>query len=278
MSVNRDVAAVVMGPREVPGRDKNCLTPIRADFPIVAEGQSINKPPLFDGSNYPYWSTRMSIYIRAIDYEMWDVIIDEPFNPSTLNVVSNEMIHKPSLPKNWKTKVTTIHEAKDLNVITLDEFCGSLLTHELELKEKEEEDKREAKEKKKSIALKENILEEELDSLSCDDDEEMAMVAKRLKKLMSQRNWRLARRGYRREQGSSWKTKNKNESNKKEEFICFECKELGHFRLECPLLKEETPKKNRKLNKVMVAATWLDSDTSSSDDEEEMWKKKLIFV
>ncbi|EOY00464.1 Non-LTR retroelement reverse transcriptase-like protein [Theobroma cacao] len=31
----------------------------------------------------------------TIDYEMWDVITDGPFIPSTLNVVTNEMIPKP---------------------------------------------------------------------------------------------------------------------------------------------------------------------------------------
>ncbi|WRX08097.1 hypothetical protein QQP08_000584 [Theobroma cacao] len=62
---------------------------------IVAEAQSTNRPPLFDGSNYPYWSNRMSIYIRAIDYEMWDIITDGPFIPSTLNVVTNELMPKP---------------------------------------------------------------------------------------------------------------------------------------------------------------------------------------
>ncbi|WRX12610.1 hypothetical protein QQP08_005097 [Theobroma cacao] len=101
-------------------------------------------------------------------------------------IPEHEIIKKlfRNLSKNWKSKVTAIREAKDLNVITLDEICGSLLTHELELKEKEEEDKRKAKEKKKSIALKANILEEELDSLSCDDDEELAIVARRFRKLM----------------------------------------------------------------------------------------------
>ncbi|WRX14564.1 hypothetical protein QQP08_007051 [Theobroma cacao] len=260
---------------------------------IVAEGQSTNRRPLFDGSNYLYWSTRMSIYIRAIDYEMWDIIIDGLLIPLTLNVVTNELMPKPrfewtkaetkklqtnfkaintlhcfltptefnkvstctiakqvwdklriihewtsqvkeskivllthnyemfkmepgeditnmldrftnitnklsylgkpipeheivkrllrSLLKNWKPKVTAIREAKDLNVITLDEICGSLLTHELELKEEKEEDRREVKEKKKNIALKANILEEELEELSCDDDEELALVIRKFK-------------------------------------------------------------------------------------------------
>ncbi|EOY17398.1 Uncharacterized protein TCM_036560 [Theobroma cacao] len=89
-----------------------------------------------------------------------------------------------SLRKIWKPKLTAIREAKDLNVITLDDICGFLLTHELELKEEEEKDKREAKEKKKNIALKVSILEEELDNLSCDVDEELAMVARKFKKLM----------------------------------------------------------------------------------------------
>ncbi|EOY31818.1 Uncharacterized protein TCM_039050 [Theobroma cacao] len=37
----------------------------------------------------------MSIYIRAIDYEMWDIITDGPFMSSTLNVVKNELMPKP---------------------------------------------------------------------------------------------------------------------------------------------------------------------------------------
>ncbi|EOY04149.1 Uncharacterized protein TCM_019401 [Theobroma cacao] len=124
------------------------------------------------------------------------------------------------LPKSWKPKVTAIREAKDLNIITLDEICSSLLTHELELKEEEEEDQRVAKEKKKSIALKARILEEELEELSYDDDEELALVARKFRKLMSRRNRRLTKRGFRKDQGASWKIRNKNDFNKKEEMIC----------------------------------------------------------
>ncbi|EOY03357.1 Uncharacterized protein TCM_018339 [Theobroma cacao] len=313
---------------------------------IVVEGQSTNRPPLFDGSNYLYWSTRMSIYIRAIDYEMWDVITDGPFMPSTVNVVTNELI--PKLRFEWteaETKkvqinfkaINTLHcaltptefnkvssctiakqvweklriihegtsqvkeskiallthnyemfkmepseditsmfdrEAKDLNIITLDEICGSLLTHELELKEEEEEDRREVKEKKKSIALKASILEEELEELSCDDDEELALVARKFRKLMGRRNRRLARRGFRKDQGASWKIRNKNDSNKKEEMICYECKKPGHFKSECPLLKDETPKKNKRSKKAMVAATWSESDTSSFETDDEKYEER----
>ncbi|WRX24196.1 zinc finger protein [Theobroma cacao] len=265
----------------------------------------------------------MSIYIKAINYEMWDVITDEPFMPSTVNVVTNELMLKSrsewteaetkKVQINFKAintlhyaltptefnkvsscttakqvweklriihegtsqpKVTAIREAKDLNVITLDEICGSLLTHELELKEEEEEDRREAKEKKKSIALKANIFEEELEELSCDDDGELALVARKFKKLMGKRNQRLARRGFRKDQGASWKIRNKNDSNKKDELICYECKKPGHFKSECPLLKDETPKKNKKSKKAMVAAAWSDNDTSSSETNGEKFEER----
>ncbi|EOY08392.1 Uncharacterized protein TCM_022772 [Theobroma cacao] len=86
---------------------------------------------------------------------------------------------------------------------------------------------------------------------------------------MGKRNQRLARRGFGKDQGSSWRTKNKNYSNKKEELTCFECKKPGHFKSECPLLKEETPKRNKKSNKAMVATTWSDNDTLSSEAKEE---------
>ncbi|GAV80020.1 zf-CCHC domain-containing protein, partial [Cephalotus follicularis] len=66
------------------------------------------------------------------------------------------------------------------------------------------------------------------------------------------------------------------ESSKREEPTCFECKKPGHFKNECPYLKkkerfnkEHLKKKNEhsKKKKAMVA-TWDDSDHSSSEEEE----------
>ncbi|WRX23971.1 zinc finger protein [Theobroma cacao] len=51
--------------------------------------------------------------------------------------------------------------------------------------------------------------------------------------------------------------------------ICYECKKPGHFKSECPLLKDETPKKNKRSKKVMVVAAWSDSDTSNSETDDE---------
>ncbi|GAV62804.1 zf-CCHC domain-containing protein/UBN2 domain-containing protein, partial [Cephalotus follicularis] len=64
------------------------------------------------------------------------------------------------------------------------------------------------------------------------------------------------------------------ESSKKEEPTCYECKKTGHFKNECPNLKkkvkfnkEQFKKKNdhSKKKKAMVA-TWDDSDPSRSEE------------
>ena len=44
------------------------------------------------------------------------------------------------LPKEWKSKVTTIQELKNLKTLALDDLMGSLITYEMELKEEEEKE------------------------------------------------------------------------------------------------------------------------------------------
>ena len=99
-----------------------------------------------------------------------------------------------SLSKAWRPKVTTTQEAKDLNVLSLDAFIGSLKTHEMELNEVPEGSTR----KGKSIALKstqkntnsskamkslEELEKNEEDSFdNDDDDDEIAHLAKRISK------------------------------------------------------------------------------------------------
>ena len=55
------------------------------------EGHSTNKPPLFDGINYEFWSNRMSIYMRSCDYKMWEVVMDDPYVPTKTKGRSEEL-------------------------------------------------------------------------------------------------------------------------------------------------------------------------------------------
>ena len=71
-------------------------------------------------------------------------------------ILEDEMVKRllRSLPKSWRSTVVAIREAKDLNKISLDEICGSLLTYEQEVNQIDEKEKKELVEKKKGIALK----------------------------------------------------------------------------------------------------------------------------
>ena len=55
------------------------------------EGQSTNGPPFFDGNDYPYWKTIMGIYLQALDYEIWKIVNDGPFIPTTKNEEGEEI-------------------------------------------------------------------------------------------------------------------------------------------------------------------------------------------
>lgn len=61
------------------------------------EGQSINWPPLFNGSDYAYWKVRMTIYLKSIDYDMWLIIKNGYVEP----IIEKEKIVFPKLEKDW---------------------------------------------------------------------------------------------------------------------------------------------------------------------------------
>ena len=63
------------------------------------EGHSTNRPLLFDGSNYQFWSNRMSIFMRSYDYEMWDVVLDGPSVPMKTKTKSADL--EPKLRSEW---------------------------------------------------------------------------------------------------------------------------------------------------------------------------------
>ena len=50
---------------------------------IFLEGQSTARPPLFNGSNYAYWSTRVRIFIEGNGSEIWSATQDKYEAPTT---------------------------------------------------------------------------------------------------------------------------------------------------------------------------------------------------
>ncbi|KAH9781640.1 hypothetical protein KPL71_008548 [Citrus sinensis] len=156
-----------------------------------------------------------------------------------------------SLPKEWRPKRTTIEEAKNLNILSLDDLIGSLISYEEDLVAEKGH-----KEKKKSIALKASKYES--DGESEPNDEELAMLARRFRNVFKKTGERRKFRNF------------KNQREKKEVITCYECKKPGHIRSECPLIN--------KLKKKAMVATWDDSDEDSSDEEESQEVSNLALM
>ncbi|GFS34036.1 hypothetical protein Acr_00g0031900 [Actinidia rufa] len=135
--------------------------------------------------------------------------------------------------------------------MSLDELLGSLMTHEIMLKGREEEAK-----PKRSLALKSSHKESEEEEEESDDDKEMALLTKRFKRFM------------RKEKTFNKKHNMKEtpygEPSKKDPPICFECHKPGHYKSDFPRLKKEGKKFKRKALKV----TWDDSEGSESEQED----------
>ncbi|KAE8689121.1 Zinc knuckle family protein isoform 1 [Hibiscus syriacus] len=152
-----------------------------------------------------------------------------------------------SLPKSWQSKKTTIIEDRGLKSLTLDELIGSLLTHEMMLKEKEE--KKNKKKNEVGIAFKSinESYQDSSDEVDEDDDEqedEMAKLFKELKRFMTSKEV-------------------KNESSKKKSPpLYFNCQRTRHVKYDCPLLR-----KKRSSKKKAFVATWSDEDDSNDDEE-----------
>ena len=49
---------------------------------LFPEGNSINRPPIFNGVGYHYWKTRMQIFIEAIDLNIWKTIEFDLYIPT----------------------------------------------------------------------------------------------------------------------------------------------------------------------------------------------------
>jgi hypothetical protein len=47
------------------------------------EGFSTNRAPLFDGSNYAFWSIRMRTYLMALGFDIWSAVKNGYTTPTT---------------------------------------------------------------------------------------------------------------------------------------------------------------------------------------------------
>ena len=118
-----------------------------------------------------------------------------------------------------------IQQDKDLNILPMEELLGSLMTHELSMKQYQEEDVK----KKRTIAFKSTtqLNEESEETKNEEQDEEMALITRKFKRFLKKRKQRIRKR-------PPTKGEHSKEKDKEQPLICYECKKPEHFRSECP--------------------------------------------
>ncbi|GJY98455.1 retrovirus-related pol polyprotein from transposon TNT 1-94 [Tanacetum coccineum] len=115
------------------------------------EGQSMQRPPLFESDSFNYWKNRFETYVKSKDLDLWHVITNGDFQPIVQNPKTNlKALDEDYSSKNyvrkflralhpkWREKVTTIEESKDLTSLSLDELIRNLKVHEMIIKKDSE--------------------------------------------------------------------------------------------------------------------------------------------
>ncbi|XP_060961015.1 uncharacterized protein LOC133031514 [Cannabis sativa] len=66
---------------------------------MFREGGSTSRPPMLEGSNYPYWKTKMRAFLKAVDERVW-MAVAEGWSPPTVTDEEGDKIKKSS---EWTT-------------------------------------------------------------------------------------------------------------------------------------------------------------------------------
>ena len=54
------------------------------------EGCSMIRPPLLETEGFCYWKQRFETYVKSKDIDVWDIIEDEDYIPTRINMKTKE--------------------------------------------------------------------------------------------------------------------------------------------------------------------------------------------
>ncbi|GJS01769.1 hypothetical protein Tco_0318277 [Tanacetum coccineum] len=78
------------------------------------EGQSMQRPPLFESDHFIYWKNRFETYVKPKDFDLWHIILNGDFPPVAENEVTQilEIVHFEQQDDDLKKKLAKNNEAK----------------------------------------------------------------------------------------------------------------------------------------------------------------------
>ncbi|GJZ38111.1 hypothetical protein Tco_0584302 [Tanacetum coccineum] len=169
------------------------------------EGQSMQRPPLFESDGFIYWKNRFETYVKSKDLDLWHVITDGDFPPIQNN------------PETKKDEIVPFHKQNDDLKKKLAKNNEAKMVYE-EVIKKDFETVKSKREQSRSIALKARKESSDDDSSTSDsEDEEYAMAVKDFKKFFK-------RRGRFAFVGESWSDSDEDEEEKTKDEKCLMAK------------------------------------------------------
>ncbi|GJV25516.1 hypothetical protein Tco_1378211 [Tanacetum coccineum] len=229
------------------GRAESTRDPLNRsmDSDKYLEGQSMQRPPLFESDHFIYWKNIFETYVKEKDLDFWHIILNGDFPSVAKNEVTQilEVVPyeeqsddlKKKLANNneakmyrivslglditkWRAKVTAIEESKYLSSLALDELISNLKVHEVFM-EKDFKIYRGKKERIKSISLKaKKESSDDETSTSESDDDEYDMVVRNFKKFF-RRKGKFVRQPREEKKSFRQRGEKKGKSDRK----CFRC-------------------------------------------------------
>ncbi|GJX50143.1 hypothetical protein Tco_0276988 [Tanacetum coccineum] len=84
------------------------------DFDKYLEGQSMQRPPLFESDSFIYWKNRFETYVKSKDLDLWHVITNGDFQPIVQNLETklDEVIPFEKQTDDLKRKIAQNNETK----------------------------------------------------------------------------------------------------------------------------------------------------------------------
>ena len=97
------------------------------------EGHSITRPPMFNGTDYTYWKTRMRIFLISMDFELWN-LVENGFSKSSLPMIDWNELEKKAFALNAKA-MNALFCALDKNEFNRVSICETAfdIWHTLEV-------------------------------------------------------------------------------------------------------------------------------------------------
>ncbi|GAV77117.1 zf-CCHC domain-containing protein/DUF4219 domain-containing protein/UBN2 domain-containing protein, partial [Cephalotus follicularis] len=221
----------------------------------------------FDGNNYSHWKAKMTIFIQSLDYNLWDLIVDGPDLPTTINE-NGEKVPKPRTRYNDedRKKVQMNAKAKHIIICAINSNEFNRVSSCVSAKEMWDRLEVTYEGTNQVKEAKINMLVHEYEMFTMHDNEDiktmftrftnitnalqaldkiytnsemLALITRKFRKFIESKK-NVGRKPFRK--GNT----QKGESSKIEEIICYECNKPGHYKSDCPRLKKKEQFKKKK--------------------------------